>query len=445
MAAALHTFAGRTGLRLRTELGVRTIPVPLANLGGATGYDSVALLEAAEAGRVIAELALDAVGTLCLAADDGTGDPITRAAGEPGPQYTLYRLAQEPLGGEPQVDWPPAERLESMWELFDSAEILLLAEPQLAAEAEEDCAAAARWTIAQPRLAAQASDPFDSAAGWTLAPIIDAPVPGTGSTEPLPPEIINSGNTTYPEPTGSDWVAAAGWRAQARLWLSSHGPFELAGSSVLAWTTLHPGIKLGCHIGPPEYQRTAAGGAGELITAVPGNPQDTVFITSGQIGWDAAGAWTLFCVARAHALPTATQCLFAANLLNDPAQLGIELHGGTTTGGMRAVCGASSRTFATPLPTTRAILELSAPAGASVHAWQLAINGVDQTEASHAGTGPAPAWSGPYPARFYVFGGVGAANFRGGASEFILIQTADPAIRAAVRSYLATKFAITLP
>ena len=438
----LHHSLGTSGLRLRTERGVQTLA--LANRGPLLdgAYETAAALEAAEAGRVVAEIALDTPGALCLAVDDG-GTLLPRDPGDPNPQYTLYRVARVPQEGiEPIIAYGNATRLEALNEPCDYASLWTLTSPAPATSADDPLDSAAGWTLGNPARLGLLDDGLDTATGWILVPSIDA----TPETVPAPAAAIARATLSYTEQLAADIAASAPFAAALRLWCNSNGPFLAADGAIFAWTALRPDIEGGFHFGPPLYDRAAANGRGELPTAQPGVDLFTYCGFSAALGWDAAAAWTLFLVGRQHALPAVQQCLFAANGLGDPASQypAIEVHGGTATAGVRVACAGSSRTFDSALPTTTSILEISAGAGASIHAWEARINGAALTQSATAGTGPAPAWAGAYPARIGLFGGVYEPNFRGALSEIVLIQTDDATTRAAVRAYLAAKFAITV-
>ena len=180
-----------------------------------------------------------------------------------------------------------------------------------------------------------------------------------------------------------------------------------------------------------------------------------MLLANARPGFDPTAAWTLFIVAKAAAPMQAAQgTLFGAGYIGQASGAdadAIELQCGTATEGMRVVYGdRASRTFAAALSTEAfQILELHAAAGAAVGAWALAVNGVEQTES--AVTGAAVVWAGSAPDQFAAAQGwwnspsaTYAAPFIGQLAEVLLLQTDDATTRAAVRAYLAAKFAITV-
>lgn len=456
----LHHSLGTSGLRLRTERGVQVLALtnngPL--LDGA--YATTAELEAAEAGRVVAEIALDTPGALCLAVDDG-GTLLPREAGDPNPQYTLYRVARVPQEGtEPPIIYGHSERLEAMADPCDFGQLWQVTQPTVAAAADDALDSATGWTIGAPKLVGSANDALDSRTGWTIDP--DA-LPSSGSTTPsdlgqTTGGAVDSGaDRTYTDDTAANWAVAAanGWQPLVRLWLNSSGPYTMNGIAVevrdwhAIWPTARFGKLDGSLLGAPYYWRAEGNGKGAIYTREPATTIASELHAGAQVNWNPAQAWTIFAVATAYPL-TAEQCvLFEAGPIGAPAPgtplTSLAIHSGTTTAGMRLALGTqASRTFSAPLSTgPLKIIEAHAATGATVGAFALAINGTEQAEAAVSNGTLVPQWQYP-PDDFAIFGGRTGKHLFGGCAELLLLQTDDPAIRTKVRQYLAAKFAITI-
>ena len=441
----LHHNLGTSGLRLRTEQGERALA--LANTGPLLdgAYESAAALEAAEAGRVVAELALDTPGRICLAVDDGAA-LLPRLAGDPNPQYTLYRLVPtRQTGPEPVIEWGGAERLEAVLEPCDIAAFWQLTAPSRLATADQALDSTAGWSLAESRTLSACDEPLDVATRWTLTPTVTVP--------PSTPLAIQTGaDILYAEDLAADWAAAnaGGWISALRWWANSNGPYSRhAANAIAAWHPVVPSVRWDA-FGHPPYARAEAAGKGAL--AFTGTEE---LLANAIPGFAPSAAWSLLLVARAAAPRQAAQgTLFGAGYIGMASGAdgdSIELQCGTATEGMRVVWGdRASCTFAAPLSTAAfQIVELVVPAGTTLSGWQLWLDGAAQTVS--ASTNGALAWAGNAPDQFSA--GMGWWNspsatpwapFHGDLAEIILLQSADPTLRAAVRSYLAAKFAITL-
>ena len=451
---ALHHSLGTDGLLLRTERGVQALA--LANSGPLLdgAYATSAELQAAETGRVVAEVALDTPGALCLALRDSAG-LLARVAGDQNPQYTLYRIAAVPdSGSEPQITYGSSERLYSLAEPCTYAALWSTAEPTLASTLDEPADTPAAWILTEPALVGSAADPLDSATTWTVN---GTTTTGTGDLNQTTGSSVSTGaNLTYLADTTADWATATsgGWKSALRWWANSSGPYtQSTAPSITAWHTLFPGAiwqqLTGDLLTSPTYSRSAGNGKGAISTPASGSAYASILSTGATVAWDPRLAWSIFIVAAAHSpLPAAQTVLFEAGPIGAPAYgmplLSLAIHSGTSTTGMRICQGdQASRTFATAIGTgSLQIIEAYAAAGAAVSAFALAINGTAQAQASVTSGSLVPAWVWP-PDQFGLFCGRTAPHFKGSCAEVILLQSADSSVRTAVRSYLATKFAIT--
>ena len=437
-----YTFAGPDGLFLRVDNAARQLPMaphgPFVN--GA--YATVAGVES-ERGRVATEVALSVPAVLALAIADlarfGVG------AGNPNPRYTLYRLAPAPQDGvDPEIRYGTALRLETLAEPCDYAQLWTLTSSTPASSAADPLDSATGWTLGNPALAAKLDDGLDATAGWTLGAAADVPAVTT--------PIANGADLVFLEDLNADWATATagGWIPSLRWWANSNGPFTTTTApQIAAWHALVPNGVRWPAWWVPTYVRSAANGKGTIY--VDGRP---VLGANAALNFNPAAAWTLFVVAKADAAQTAQGTLFSLSWIgrNSGATTDfLELQSGTPTEGCRVVhSNKASRTFAAGLSSAaNQILELHAAAGSAVGTWSLAINGTNQTEA--AVTGAAVTWTGSTPETVGAGQGgwdspstVDRAPYIGCLSEFILLQTDDATTRAAVRAYLAAKFAITI-
>lgn len=469
MTARYHSL-GTDGLYLRTTRGAQVLA--LANQGPLAegAYATAPELEQAEAQRLVAELALDTADRVGLAVRDLAG-LLARDAGTPNPRFTLYRLAAVPVAGEEYT--PTLAGATLITAAIERGDLLALwspTAPTRRASTDYDMATTSGWTTTAPQVLALANYPLDETAAWEFGGSEPPPTPIEPPPVPPPTFVLNDAvqlavdsgaNCTYATSLETDRATlnATGAGTYLRLWANSHGPYTTDGASVSAWHTAYPSLQWTADLAP-LYDRTAAGGNGALACPEGGT---SALRMQATLGWTVHSGWTVFIVARGDEGQTQQGVLFGAGCPISVPQL--EIQSGTSTAGARLTWGGMTATFPAGLsPEHFSLLEAHAATAALFTAWHLAIDGVEQTGDYGTGHDVVPAAllpsvkepGMPYglmanepPTVFCTLrGNINFPNgtyFKGSVAEILCLQTDLPEIRAAVRAYLAAKFAITLP
>lgn len=365
-----------------------------------------------------------------------------------------------------------------------SAATWTLAQARLAGSVTDSLENAAAYVLTAPRRAGSAEDALSTATGWTLGPDVLPPVTPpevpevTDPFQPVPPPLpptaeaelrlamdsaLADGADLYNIANiETDWSAASAFLDAIAFWLNSRGPFTRESYAtpppIRRWFTLRPRW-FGEGFGPGDgllmrYDASELGGKGALITES-GSPEgvlDRAFQITTPAIWNPNEAWTLFIVAKNLNPLSATQRRLysfgdSTGPLGGVGQFAV-LAGKTGEGIQLEFPDQGVLTFSSALSTSGyQILEIHKAASATISGYSLVVDGTTATPSATTGGGVTPSWL-PFTGRHLVgsgFSNVTGAGHRGRVAEIIRLNTNSSTPRAAARTYLATKFGITLP